>query len=321
MIILAVLLFCVYFLLGYFEDRNQKICYAILFVIVSIVLKLSIDVTKTADYDNYLYLLALDRSDFSIKTLFAEPYFFQIGALLYKYYPKEQSLTFFYESNFMFSTIFFLWLGFLKNVSTFNKIVVFSLYYSFFAYIILRNAPAYMLAAVCFYYLHENKYLKITVLSFFMHLSSLPIIIFSLFKNKLGDKKLIIICLLYVIFFNILLKIELFGVHEKFLIYASFSNSSRGIFHQIYFFAFIASNIYLYYIKKDIIFNYTYLLLFVSYLILNYSNAVMGYRFSIYLVLYLLINPKLDYNENIRLKLLFLLPIFFVLFLFNYLTL
>ena len=79
MIILAVLLFCVYFLLGYFEDRNQKICYAILFVIVSIVLKLSIDVTKTADYDNYLYLLALDRSDFSIKTLFAEVWLELIG--------------------------------------------------------------------------------------------------------------------------------------------------------------------------------------------------------------------------------------------------
>jgi hypothetical protein len=320
-IIVAVLLFCVYFLLGYFEDRNEKICYAILFVIVSIVLKLSIDVTKTADYDNYLYLLALDRSDFSIKTLFAEPYFLQLGSWLYRYYPKEQSLAFFYESSFIFTTIFFVWLGFLKNVSTFNKIVVFSLYYYFFAYIILRNAPAYMLAAVCFYYLHENKYVKMIALSFFMHLSSLPIIFFSLFKNKLGDKKLIIICLLYIIFFNILLKIELFGVYEKFLVYASFSNSSQGIFHQIYFFAFIAFNIYLFYVKKDIIFNYTYLLLFVTYLILNYSNAVMGYRFSVYLVLYLFVNPKLYYDEKARNKLLLLVPVFFALFILNFITL
>ena len=321
MIIVAALLFCVYFLLGYVEDRNLKISNAILFIILSFVLKFSIDVTKTADYDNYLYLLALERSDFSIKTLMAEPYFFQIGALLYKYYPKEQSLTFFYESSFMFSTIFFIWLGFLKNVSTFNKIVVFSLYYSFFAYIILRNAPAYMLSAVCFYYLHRNKYLKITALSFLAHLSSLAVIVFSIFKNKLGDKKLLLICLLYIIFFNMLIRIELFGIYEKFLIYTDGKDSGQSFFHQIYFYLFIFLNIYLFYVKKDIIYNYTYLLLFVTYLILFNSNSIMGYRFSVFLVLYLLINPKLDYNENIRPKLLFLLPIFFVLFLLNYLTL
>jgi hypothetical protein len=320
MIIGAALLFCVYFLLGYFEDRNVKISYAILFVILSFVLKFSIDVTKTADYDNYLFVLALDRIGFSLKALFAEPYFFQIGALLYKYYPKEQSLAFFYESSFIFSTVFFLWLAFLKNVSTFNKVIVFSLYYFFFTYIILRNAPAYMLSAVCFYYLQRNLYLKSTALSFLVHLSSLPIIFFSLFKNKLGDRKLILVCLFYIIFFNLLLRIEFLGIYEKFLIYASF-NSGQSVFHQIYFYIFIAYNIYLFFVKKDIIYNYTYLLLLVTYLILNYSNSVMGYRFSVYLVLYLMINPKLTYTEKIRPKFLFLLPIFLVLFIFNYLTL
>ena len=321
MIIVAGLLFCVYFLLGYFKDRNVKISYAILFVILSFVLKFSIDVTKTADYDSYLHIIAIDTSAFSLKSLFTEPYFFQLGSWFLKYYSAEHSLAFFYEFSFIFSTIFFIWLAFLKNVSTFNKVVIFSLYYSFFAYIILRNAPAYMLSAVCFYYLHKNKYLKITVLSFLLHLSSLPTIIFSFLKNKSGDKKLIILCLLYALSFHMLVRIELFGIYEKFLVYASLKNPSQGIFHQMYFYFFIIFNIYLLFVKKEIIYNYTYLLLFTTYIILNYTNSVMGYRFSVYLVLYLMINPNMIYNENSRPRLLFLLPVFFTLFIVNYLIL
>jgi hypothetical protein len=178
-----------------------------------------------------------------------------------------------------------------------------------------------MLSAVCFYYLHRNKYLKITALSFLVHLSSLPIIFFSIFKNKLGDKKLILICFLFFLSFNMLLKIQLFGIYEKFSAYEGDVVYGKNVFHKIYFFVFILFNIYLIFVKKDMIFNYTYLLLFVTYLILNYSNSVMGYRFSVYLVLYLFINPNLDYKEKIRSRLLLLLPLFFALFIFNYLML
>jgi len=320
-IIVATLLFCVYFLLGYFKDRNWKILFAILFLILSYLLKFSIDVTKTADYENYLYLITLDLPEFSLKMLFAEPYFFQLGSWLIKYYSKEQSLAFFTESSFIYSTIFFLWLAFLKDVSTFNRIIIFSLYYYFFAYIVFRNGPAYMLSGVSFYYLHKNIYIKTTVLLFLMHLSSLPVIFFSMFKNKLGDRKLIFICFLFIIFFNILVRIELFALYDKFSFYANEAEYGQSIFHKIYFYSFVLFNICLIYFKKDVIYNYTYLLLFVTYLILNYSNSVMGYRFSIYLTLYLMLNPKLDYSDENRPRLLYLIPIFFAIFIFNYLTL
>jgi hypothetical protein len=320
-IIVAALLFCIYFLLGYFIDRNFKILFAILFVILSYVLKFSIDVTKTADYDNYLNLITLDLPEFSLKMLFSEPYFFQIGSWLCKYYSEEQSLAFFTESSFICTTIFFLWLAFLKNVSTFNRIIIFSLYYYFFAYIVFRNGPAYMLSGVTFYYLHKNIYLKATALLFLMHLSSLPVIFFSIFKNKLGDRKLLLVCFLFIIFFNILVRIELFALYDKFSSYENEAEYGQSIFHKIYFYSFVLFNIYLFHFKKDVIYNYTYLLLFVTYLILNYSNSVMGYRFSIYLTLYLMLNPKLDYSETNRTTLLFLTPIFFVLFIYNYLTL
>lgn len=321
MIIVAALLFCVYFLLGYFEDRNWKILYAILFVILSYLLKFSIDVTKTADYDNYLYLITLDLPEFSLKMLFAEPYFFQLGSLLFKYYPKEESLAFFTESSFIYSTIFFLWLAFLKNVSTFNRIIIFSLYYYFFAYIVFRNGPAYMLSGVTFYYLHKNIYLKTTALLFLIHLSSLPVIFFSIFKNKSADTKLVLICFLFIIFFNMLVRIELISLYDKFSLYENEAVYGQSIFHKIYFYSFVLLNIYLFLFKKDVIYNYTYLLLFLTYLILNYSNSVMGYRFSIYLTLYLMLNPKLDYSEQNKPRLLFLIPIFFGIFIFNYLTL
>ncbi len=321
MIIVAALLFCVYFLLGYFVDRNLKILFAILFVILSYLLKFSIDVTKTADYDNYLHLITLDLPEFSLNSLFAEPYFFQIGSWLCKYYSKEQSLAFFTESSFIYSTIFFLWMAFLKNVSTFNRIIIFSLYYYFFAYIVFRNGPAYMLSGVTFYYLHKNIYLKATVFLFLMHLSSLPVIFFTIFKNKLGDRKLLLMCFLFIIFFNILVRIELFALYDKFSFYENEVEYGQSIFHKIYFYSFVLFNIYLFCFKKDVIYNYTYLLLFVTYLILNYSNSVMGYRFSIYLTLYLMLNPKLDYSETNRPTLIFLTPIVFMLFIFNYLTL
>jgi hypothetical protein len=319
LIIVAALLFCVYFLLGYFKDRNVKIKFAILFVILSYLLKFSIDVTKTADYDNYLYIIGLYRPELSLKSIFTEPYFFQLGSWLYKYYPIQQCLAFFTESSFIYSTIFFVWFAFLKNVTNFNKMIMFSLYYYFFAYIVFRNGPAYMLSGVTFYYLHKNKYLKTTALLFLVHLSSLPVIFFSIFKNKLGDKKLVLWCFLFIISFNILIRIELFGIYEKFSSYTNDTVYGQSIFHKIYFYSFVLLNIYLFLFKKDIIYNYTYLPLFVTYLILTYSSSVMGYRFSIYLILYLMINPKLNYSNSF--KPLFCLPILMVLFIFNYLTL
>jgi hypothetical protein len=320
-IIVVVLLFCVYFLLGYSEDRNIKIIFAILFVLISFVIKFSIDVTKTADYDNYLYIIALPGLEISLKTVFSEPYFFHIGRLLYEYFPKEKRLAFFTESSFIYTTVFFIWLAYLKNISTFNKVIIFSLYYYFFSYIVYRNGPAYMLSGVCFYYLHKDRYLKITPFLLLAHLSSLPVIIFSIFKNKLGDKKLLVLCFLFIISFSLLIQIELFGIYEKFLGYKEEAVFGQNIFHKVYFYSFVTLTIFLYLFKKDLIYNYTYLLLFVTYLILNYSNSVMGYRFSIYLTLYLALNPKLFYGESVRKKLFFVLPIFLLLFVFNHLTL
>ena len=271
MIIVAALLFWSFILIGYFKARNVKILFAMIFVILSFLLKFSIDVARTADYPNYIYVITLDRPEFSLKSIFNEPYFFELGSWLYKNYSAIQGMTFFTEASFYCSTVFFLWLAFLKNVSTFNKIVVFSLYYCFFAYIVYRNAPAYMLSGVSFYYLHRNKYIKSTWLLFLAHLSSIPVIIFTLFKNKLGDKKLVIICLLLILSFNILIRIELFGIYDKFHFYSIQTEYGFSIFHIVYFYVFFLLNIYLLYIKKEIIYNYTYLLLFTTYLILNYS--------------------------------------------------
>jgi hypothetical protein len=46
------------------------------------------------------------------------------------------------------------------------------------------------------------------------------------------------------------------------------------------------------------VFNYTYFPIFITYILLQFANAVMGYRFSIYLVLYLLLSV-IEVKKNI----------------------
>jgi len=320
-ILIITLLYFVYFLMGFSKVRTTKFLFAVFFIVLSYLLKTVINISKTADYENYLYIIADAKPEFSFKMLFEEPYFFYLGSWLCRYFPKKESLEFFYDASFIYTTIFFIWLAFLKNISSINKIIVLSLYYFFFAYIVLRNAPAYILSSVCFYYLHQNKYIKFTVISFLTHLTVVPAIIFSKFKNKLGDKKLLFMCLIFIATFNLLINIPFFGISEKFAGYADEKEYGQSIFHKVYFIVVVVLNLYLYRIKKDIIFNYTYLFLFAAYLVANYSNAVMGYRFSIYLILYLMINPQLNYSLNTKRILILVVPLCFVLFIFNYLTL
>jgi hypothetical protein len=259
---------------------------------------MQIDVSTMPDYDAYYKVIGLIEPEFSFKILFTEPYYFQIVNYLYKSHSAEFSINIFYYINFILTVFFFIWLAFLKDISIWKKMFLYSFYYYLFAFVLLRNTFPYVLTGFLFYYLHQDKYLKITILSFLGHLSSVPILLFSVYKNKLGDKKLFIYLMIYVVIFNFILHMPFFNLYEKFNTYQEQEEYGQNLFHKIYFVLLISGNIYLFFKNRDVIYNYTYMFIFSTYLFLQMSGPVMGFRFSVYLIIYLILNPKFIFSNR-----------------------
>jgi len=281
---------------------------------------MNIDVIDMPDYDSYYRVIGLVNPEMSFKMLFAEPYYFQFVNYLYKNNSAEYSINFFYYVNYFATVVFFVWIAFLKDISAWKKMLLFALYYHLFAFVLLRNTPSYVLVGFLFYYLHKEKYLKISLLSFMGHLSSLPILFFAFFKNKLGDKKLLALSVLFFFAFNIILQLPFLGVYEKFSGYQEGDEYGKSLFHKIYFLLFLIVNTYLFFKEKRLFFNYTYTFTFLTYLVLQFASPVMGYRFSIYLVIYLMLSPHLKFEVETERNLNLFSPVLFFLFLISYMS-
>lgn len=308
----------VYYLLTLKFNIKVKIVLSFLFVLLCFAIKFNIDVSKMPDYDGYFQVIGVVNPEFSIKTLFAEPYYFQIVNYLYQKNSAVDSIKFFYNVNFYLTLTFFIWLSFLNDINIWKKIVLYVLYFYLFSYVLLRNAPAYLLVGFLFYYLHRGKYIKISLLSFFAHLSSLPILLFSFFKNKKGDKMLFILLLLFFFGFNILLKLPVFGIYEKFTYYREIHEYGQSVFHKIYFIFMIFINLFLVFKNRDLFYNYTYSFIFLTYFFIQLASPVMGFRFSIYIILYLLLNPKLVLDDKLEKWFNLLSPVLVIFAIYSY---
>jgi hypothetical protein len=281
-----------------FNNVKVKIGFSLLFILTTMALRLMVNNSQLPDYDNYYSVIGMIDPEFSFKIFFTEPYYYQLVNYFNKTYSSETSINFFYIVNYLVSTTFFVWLLFVKQVSPWKKVLLFSLYYHVFAFILLRNTISYILIAVLFYQLNYNKINKTSFLAFLSHLSSLPVLGSSLFRNKKGDLKLIIFGICYVVFFSFLIRLEAFDIYDKFTAYQETTDYGVSFFHQFYFYFFLIVNLLLFVYNKKMVFNYTYFPIFITYILLQFANAVMGYRFSIYLVLYLLLSV-IEVKKNI----------------------
>ncbi|MEY4964027.1 MAG: hypothetical protein RLZZ323_1346 [Bacteroidota bacterium] len=317
MIPITIVNFIFYYLASIFSNFKFKIGFSLLFILSTIVLRLVVNNSQLPDYDSYYSIIGIIEPEFSFKILFTEPYYFQLVNYFNKTYSSETSINFFYTINYLISTTFFVWLLFVNKVSPWKKVLLFSLYYYVFAFILLRNTISYIMIAILYYRLNYNKINKTSFLAFFSHLSSLPVLGSSLFRNKKGDLKLIVSGICYVLFFSILIRLEAFNVYEKFSAYQESKDYGVSFFHKFYFYFFLIVNVFLFIYKRKMVFNYTYLPIFLTYILLQYANAVMGYRFSIYLMLYLLLfinDVKEDIYINTKLNLISFFFIFLMLF-------
>ena len=317
-LVLIIINFFLYYSLNIVNIKYLKFFISILFFISSLLFFFLIDFLKLPDYQQYFNVIGIRDNDFTLKILFTEPYYFELVNLLYTKYSSEFSILVFYFINTLITTLFFIWISYNKNNSIWKNIFLYSMYYYLFSFVLLRNTPSYILISLLFYFINKNIYFKSALLSFFCHLSSFPILIFSFFKNKKADFKLLIIVIGYVLFFNLLTKLEIFGIYDKLTIYQEDKDYGQNIFHKLYFFLFLSLIIYTFFKIKNLLFNYTFILIFVTYLILQSIGPVMGFRFSIYLMFYLFLNEKFSPKDDNELIKNILSISFIILLIFNY---
>lgn len=297
--IIVVFNFILYYLLVLKNNLEYKIIFSFLFIVCCLIIKNNTEVANLHDYGTYYQVIGSDVPFFSIDELFSEPYFFQISNYFYlNSHSATHTIVFFYDVNFYLTLFFFVWLSFLKNIAAWKKVVLFSLYYYLYSYILLRNTPAYVLVGILFCYLHKNKYFYPSALSFMAHLSALPILMFSVFKNKTSDKKMFLLLVFFFLSLNVIFRLPFFGLQDKLLVYQEDQEYGRTIIHKIYFAVIIFVHVFLFFKKRMVVYNYTYSFIFLIYIFLQILSPVMGFRFSVYLILYLLLNPELKFDSH-----------------------
>ena len=291
-IFLGVLSFLLYYLLVQKISFNSKLIIAFFYLMSTLVFKLLVNESSMPDYDSYYGVIGEEKGNLKSFFLFSEPYYFHSVNYLNNYFSKEITINIFYFINYTITNIFFIWLAFKIDIPIWNKILLYSLYYYFFSYILLRNTPSYILIGLLFYGINKRRIFKPSLLAFLSHLSSLPIILVSFFMNKKINFKFIILVLLLLFGYGFIINIEILNIYEKINGYEEGKENTVKLFHLLYFTTFILLNLFILRKEKYGFLNYTYLLLGCMYLILQNINPVLGYRFSIYLILYIFLNPK-----------------------------
>jgi len=311
--------FLFYFYFTLRTDLVYKLLFSVFFVVSCIIIKLNIDITTVHDFAMYYKEIGTKQVKITFDILFKEPYYYQFVNYLHQNQSDISSIKVIYTINFMLALGFFIWISFLEDISLWKKNVLFVLFFYFFSYVLIRNAPAYILVGVLFYYLHKNKFIKISFLSFLSHISSLSILVFSLFKNKPLDRYFILYLILFGFILKGILMVPFFDIRERFDNYYKISQNVNWIAHMWYFVFILGINIYLFLKNKNVVCNYTYSFIFITYLFLQFTSPVLGYRFSIYMILYLLLNPELKLTEQVEKWFNKLSPLllFFIIFSYN----
>lgn len=177
------------------------------------------------------------------------------------------------------------------NIPTYKKIFLFANFYILFTYtLVFRNGIAYLLVFYFFYYQNSEKVYKSKLLltSVLFHISAILVVILNYFSN-LGVKKLI--SLLFSIVLLIIIMAFGFSFFEpiinKINRYIAQNQSYKG-FHIFWLIQCIALFILGIYENKNATSNLLYIMLFLAYIIAFFLNPVMGYRLSIYFLMYYL---------------------------------
>ena len=242
MIIVTVLFFIIFYLSSWnHTHKSYKLLFLFLFITCSFYLRFIIPIELNKDYAGYSIFYDFDDPESLLDFLISEPYLY----ILYKFFnlfsvDKIIILKSIYWFNTFLTTIFFTWLALKKDVSVWKKNILFVFYFFLFGFVVLRNAPAYIVFALFSYHGLRNTKFNYIFFMPLMHLSTLPILVSYFHKKKHYFKYLtilvfatifLIIFYIYPIINNL---IELESIKTKSEAYLGVE-SKTGIFHIFYF--------------------------------------------------------------------------------------
>jgi len=302
-ILISILFFNYYFLCQNHIKIQNKYTYVIFFILFSVFLRTIIPTKINKDYAGYFELYNFDNPDNLVSLLISEPYLYGLYNFFQLFTSNKQIvIESIYWFNFFISLYFYIWLAFRKDVYPWKKIVIFVFYYFLTSYVVLRNAPVYFIYAYFFYYSFRYVKYKKIFLTPLMHLSSVPLLILLLYNSKRYFKYLfsalvIIIPILITIVLPIIESVnEIKTPLDKVDVYAE-GMVEVGIFHKAYF-CFITGILIIGWLNiKEKIYHPLIITTFIIYYISFFINPVIGFRFSPYIILAILLNNfKSNFN-------------------------
>jgi hypothetical protein len=270
---------------------SQKFLFIILFLITSFFVRLLVPIEFNKDYYGYLEFHNFDDPEDAISFLFSEPYLY----LIFKFFniftaDKKVIIHSIYWVNLILINVFYVWILNRRDLTVWKKVVFFSFYYFLFGFVLLRNAPVYMLFALFFYYSYRKVFFPQIILTPLMHLSALTLVPIFFNRNKYYFKIiiLVLIILLPIITTYLLPFIENYltmnNALNKIDAYSG-GVPTIGIFHKLYF-VFILCVIFMAFIvyKKDAL-NPILVTSSCIYFISFFFNPVVGFRYSPYIIM------------------------------------
>ena len=317
----AVLTFLTYYVACWtsLSSRNQKIAVTS-FLIASIVLRMLVPTNLNNDFFYYYKFDIFHKPSSFLSYLINEPYLYSVYAF-FSLFIEEKKDVFqaMYGFNFLIDTAFFVWLVLRKEVEMWKKMLLFTLHYFVFGYVVLRNGPSYMLFALFFYNAFRGQKFKWVWITPFLHISSCLMLVTYFHKWRHYFKALLFAPIILLLSF-LVLKPFLASVREFDTILSKISIYSGGIpingIMHLLFFLFIMVLIVLGFLlyKKKMVHPILVTTLFF------YSSAflispIVAHRFTPYVLFALLLFPfeEIQYNKAIyflnRLSV-FLLPVF-----------
>lgn len=321
-ITVSFLLFLFYYLASFNSLKiDHKWIFILCFLFSAFALRIIIDPSSNKDYYGYFQVFNFNNPDNVVSFLLSEPYIYIIYNF-FELFTSDKKYIFLgiYWFNFLITNVFFIWLVTRKDIAIWKKILLFVFYYFLFAFVLLRNGPVYIMFAYFFYSSYRNKkFLKI-LFTPFMHLSALVLLVVMFHKYKHYLKiffavivLLIPIFILYLI--PILIEVTyLQGSVSKIDTYTKI-DQSVALFHKIHFFFVTAVVLITIWVYKKQVLNPILITAMLFYYIAFYVSPVMGFRFSPYVFLaILLFNFNGKYNSqvvrNLNLASFFLFPYF-----------
>lgn len=293
------------------------------FIGISVILRLLIPIPLVMDYAAYYSNHIYDYDFHGIMDIIVEPILKLVYNVSFFFLnDKKQTVHFIYWLNFSGCTFLFYRIS-KYQLHLFKKMLLFSFFYFIFTYVLLRNGIPYLLVFIFFYELNNTRGRlgKLVLASFFHASAALVLLVRSVFEIKLERLiffGLIVMTIVIGFAFNNIFIFDYFT--DKFLAYSEGANL-RSIFHVIWMF--FIFGVFIWSFIENVIQSSTlfFITLMIVYVILNYFNPVMGYRLSLYVMLFYLTLPIknqkiVKYVPDLDLLSLSL----FLLFYFNYAT-